>query len=206
MQKAFGNQIKKLINRYSNLCRVYDVNLNLIGNEHVQISPISRSVDENIAQLGRTAFFHKDTIVTSSSLLYDTTDNQRYFLSALRTVGLAGEAVTFSSMLLQIDADADVYREEDTYFNPDSGEVKKEFIKKIENLPVYIQKKDWTMESITAYGRDQKGYETFLCQNRDIQKGDRITCGGKQYIVQDINRVLRKNMLSIQVGLNIKHV
>ncbi len=74
----------------------------------------------------------------------------------------------------------------------------------MDNIPVYIFKKDWTMEEMTRYGKNQKGYETVICQVRDIRKEDRVVIVDKTYLVQDINKNIHDNMLRIQIGLDIK--
>jgi hypothetical protein len=203
---AFCNTIKKVMNRFSGMCRVFDVDGSLLGEEHIQVSPVQRSVDENIAAFGRTGMFSFNTVVSSGCIIKTLSDDEEYFISSWRGISLKGSITAYSAFLIQVNAVGDVYRQEEKDFNPDTGEVSYGFIKKIENLKLYITKKDWTMESITPYGRDQKGYETIVCQERDVQKGDRISCEGKIYIVQDIDTTLRDRMLRLQVGLNIKHI
>lgn len=204
--KSLKKLVSRTLNKYSGICEVYDLQGNLVGKEHIQVSPVQRSIDENISAFGRTAVFPYNTIVKPGYSIKNLAENEEYFLSSWRAVTLVGAAAAFSAFLLQINATGDVYRQEEADFNPDSGDVTYGFVKKFEGVRLYIQKKDWTMEMVTPYGREQKGYETILCQKRDIKQSDRIFCGDKNYIVQDINRVIRDNMLSIQVGVNIKHI
>jgi len=203
---SFSGTLQRVMDRFSGMCRIFDIDGKVLGEEHIQVSPVQRSVDENIAAFGRTAMFNFNTVVMPGCTIKTLSDNEEYFISSWRAIPFKGSKAAYSAFLIQVNAVGDVYRQEEKDFNPDTGEMSYGFVKKIEGLKLYITKKDWTMEIITPYGRDQKGYETVVCQERDIQKGDRISCEGKIYIVQDIDRTLRDRMLRIQVGLNIKHI
>jgi hypothetical protein len=204
--KSLKRLLARELNHHSALCQVFDLEDKFVKEEHIQISPVQRSIDENISAFGRTAVFPYNTVVKSGYIIKNTAENEEYFISSWRAVSLCSSPAAFSAFLLQINATGDIYRNEELDFNPDTGEVKTGYVKKISGLKLYVQKKDWTMEMMTAYGREQKGYETIICQERDIRQGDRIQCPDKKYIVQDINRTLRDNMLSLQVGVNIKHI
>lgn len=201
---AIGKTVLTKIKEWGTVIKVYNESGVFIGNDKLILSPMKRSVEENISSFGRNGYFHNKTIVYPGCYIENTLDGKKFFISAWRDIGVKKETVTYSAFLSQINAYADVIRQSINTLNEDTGEASYVYNTIFSNIPIYIEKKDWTMELSTRYGRDQKGYETVLCQKKDIRQEDRLVLNNKQCIVQDVNLVLHENMLRLQVGADIK--
>jgi len=197
-----GKVIKKVSKKFGTKYQVYSLTGEYIGIEKEFLFPIKRSVDEDIAAFGRTAKFHYKTQITEGCLLVDQVDKEKYYVTIKRSISLGNKLVIWDAFLLQINCNVDFYRK--SLVIPEGGhpaDATMEFVKIFSDVPCYMQKKDWSMESISQYGRYLRGYETVICPRKDITKGDRLLIGDKSYLIQDIDPVIRENMLELQVGL-----
>lgn len=201
---GIGKIVYTKIKEWGIKANVYDENGTYIGDDKIILSPLQRSADENISSAGRRAYLHNRTIIKPGYMIHDTVDKEDYFMEAYRSVGVKKENVTWSLFLVRVNARMTVFRKSMSSFDEDTGDATFIWEQIMGNIPVYIFKKDWTMEEMTRYGKNQKGYETVICQVRDIRKEDRIVIVDKTYLVQDINKNIHDNMLRIQAGLDIK--
>lgn len=201
---GIGKIVYTKIKEWGIKANVYDENGIYIGDDKVILSPLQRSADENISSAGRRAYLHNRTIIKPGFMIHNTVDNEDYFMEAYRSVGVKKENVTWSLFLVRVNARMTVFRKSMSSFDEDTGDATFIWEQIMNNIPIYTFKKDWTMEEMTRYGKNQKGYETVICQVRDIRKEDRVVIVDKTYLVQDINKNIHDNMLRIQIGLDIK--
>ncbi len=207
-----GSLVRKVIKKTGNTYKVYDIDGSYLGEEKGFLNIISRSVDEQIAAFGRKGIFHNASRISYGVIIEDTTDGKKYLVGADRGNKMQDDLIIKSIYCIQVNAAMNVYRKEITSVDSNTGYATYELKLIYSNKDVYIEKKDWTMETITTWGRDQKGYETLVCQDYSlvdgvgIQLGDYIQIENKRYIVQDIDKILRERMLRIQLGLNTHEV
>jgi hypothetical protein len=138
-------------------------------------------------------------------LIDNTALNEKYLVSARRAQGFKRSVVVLSIYLIQVNCEAAVTRK--TLSVTDEDTLDYTYIEEpvYPAVPAYMRKEDWTMESMTSIGREQKGYETLIVQETyDIQKGDIITIYQNRYIVQYITRYSKEGYLEIQMGIDIK--
>lgn len=201
---GIGKIVYTKIKEWGIKAQVYDENGIYVGDDKIILSPLQRSADENISSAGRRAYLHNRTIIKPGYMIHNSVDDEDYFMEAFRSVGVKKENVTWSLFLVRINARMTVFRRSMSSFDEETGDAKYIWSQIMEDVPVYTFKKDWTMEEMTRYGKNQKGYETVICQIRDIRKDDRVVIVDKTYLVQDINKNIHDNMLRIQIGLDIK--
>lgn len=202
---GIGKIVKAVGKKFGTKYEVYDGAGNFMGIEKQFVSPIKRSVDEDVAAFGRSAIFHYKTKLQEGYRIKDLSDNEQYYVNAKRSISLSTNLVLWSVFLLQINCNLSVYRPTmDIPTGDHPSEATVEMVQLFSNIPAYIQKKDWTMESMFQYGRDERGYETIIVPKMDIQKSDRITVKNKKYIALDIDENIRYNMLEIQAGVDTR--
>ena len=202
-----GKLVRSFARKLGTMFEIYDDNGNFVGKEKEFITPIARSVDEDIAAYGRTAIFHYKTLLKPGGMVRNTIDGNRYFINAMRSFSFSNKLALWSVFLIQINCDLSSYRK--TFIVPNgehSSDGQYQFIPIVTNIPAYIQKKDWTVETFNQFGRDERGYEVAIVQIHDIQKSDRIIVRNKAYIVHDIDLNIRLKMMELQLGVDIKYV
>uniref|UniRef100_A0A6M3IGK3 Uncharacterized protein n=1 Tax=viral metagenome TaxID=1070528 RepID=A0A6M3IGK3_9ZZZZ len=184
---------------------VYNKEGVLLGTENTFISAIKRSANENIAEFGREGIFRYNTLLTPGCLIHDENLDEKYFVSARRAQNFKRNVIIWSIYLIQVNCEATVQRKFLNVLDPDTVDFNFELSLIYSDIPAYIRKEDWTMESNTSIGREQKGYETLIVQESyDIKQGDIITVFQNKYIVQYITRYAKEGYLVIQLGIDVK--
>ena len=200
-----GRIVRSIAKSLGNRYEIYSPTGEYLGIEKQFTFPVKRSVDEHVASFGRTAIFHNKTRLTEGSTIVDLSDGEKYFVNSKRSLSFQDELTVWSVFLLQINCVVDFFRKELVILDENSpSDAEYQILPIYEDIPGYLQKKDWTMATMTQLGRDERGYESLIVKMLDLQKGDRAKIEDKAYIIQDISKTIRENMLEIQLGLEVK--
>jgi hypothetical protein len=184
---------------------VYNKEGVLLGTENTFISAIKRSANENIAEFGREGIFRYNTLLVPGCLIHDENLNEKYFVSARRAQNFKRSVIIWSIYLIQVNCEATVQRKTLNVVDETLVDYNYSLTSVYTDIPAFMRKEDWTMESNTSIGREQKGYETLIAQESyDIKQGDIITIFQNKYIVQYITRYAKEGYLEIQMGIDVK--
>jgi len=184
---------------------VYDKNGVFLGKESTFVNAIKRSANENIAEFGREGLFHYRTKLEPGCLIWNRANDEKYIISAMRSQDFKKQLIYYSVYLLQVNAEATVKRNTLSVANITTANFDYSEVLRYSDIPAFLRKEDWTMESMTPIGREQRGYETLVIQNSyDVAKGDLVYTFDNKYIVQYITKYSKEGYLEIQLGIDVK--
>ncbi len=199
--------VKKISQKMGSNYEVYDMNGVHLGTDQSFINPIKRSANENIAQFGREGLFHFKTLLKPGVIVKDEDPAypEEFFVSARRKIKLQKSIVVWSVFLVKINTFISISRSTMELVDPTTFEHKYNRNLLASNVPAYLQKEDWTLETTTPIGREQKGYENLIVQeNVDIIKGDFVNAEGNLFIVQYLTPYRKDGYLQMQLGIDVK--
>jgi len=199
--------VKNISRKIGSPYNVYSKEGVLLGTDYSFVMGIKRSANENIAQFGRSGLFHYQTLLQPGCIVQDAVDTEEKFIVSSRVeTKIQGGVLVWQVYLLKINVtgitatrrvlniidatQADFNYLETTVYTGIQG---------------FLRKEDWTMETTTPIGREQKGYLDFITPDiYTLIKGDRLTIEENLYIIQEIVTFKKEGYLQIQLGMDVK--